>query len=128
MTAGASMLAMTRSRPPQRRQVSMSMAKTRLRRCAQVRDRCQSVADASPHWLSGLAAAARALGTTWGRSGLAGVNLSSPNVAIDTNHLEGTIRPIALGRRNWLYCWTEIGAKCVGILQSLITTCRLHQI
>ena len=34
MTAGASMLAMTRSRPPHCRQVSMSMANTRLRRCA----------------------------------------------------------------------------------------------
>jgi hypothetical protein len=33
------------------------MAKTRLRRCAQVRDRCRSVADASPRSLALLAAA-----------------------------------------------------------------------
>jgi hypothetical protein len=33
MTVGASMLAITRSRPPQRRQVSISMEKTRLGRC-----------------------------------------------------------------------------------------------
>jgi hypothetical protein len=37
MSAGCSMLAMTRSRPPHCRQVSRSMANTRLRRCAQVR-------------------------------------------------------------------------------------------
>ena len=45
---------------------------------------------------------------------------------IDTNHLERTIRPIALGRKNWLFCWTEMGARYVGIVQSLLSTCRLH--
>src|SRR5690606_36041038 len=45
------MLAMTRSRPPQRRHVSMSMANTRLRRCAHVRARCRSVTEASPYSL-----------------------------------------------------------------------------
>lgn len=56
------------------------------------------------------------------------VFLVDPNVAIDTNHLERAIRPIAMGRKNWLFCWTEIGARYVGIFQSLISTCRLHQI
>jgi len=56
------------------------------------------------------------------------VFLEYPNVAIDTNHLEREIRPIALGRRNWLFTWTEIGAKYVGIIQSLLRTCRLHRI
>ena len=49
-------------------------------------------------------------------------------VAIDTNHLERALRPIPMGRRAWLFCWTEIGAKYVGVMQSLITTCRLHDI
>ena len=31
-------------------------------------------------------------------------------------------------RKNWLFTWTELGAKHVGIVQSLITTCRLHEI
>jgi hypothetical protein len=26
------------------------------------------------------------------------------------------------------FCWTELGAKYVGIMQSLIVTCRLHGI
>jgi transposase len=56
------------------------------------------------------------------------VFLSDPAVAIDTNYIERAIRPIAVGRKNWLFCWTEIGARYVGIFQSLITTCRLHQI
>ena len=47
ITAGSSMLAMTRSRPPHRRQVSMSMANTRLRRWAQDIPWCRSMAAAS---------------------------------------------------------------------------------
>jgi hypothetical protein len=31
-----------------------------------------------------------------------------------------------MGRRNWLFCWTEVGAKHAGIVQSLVVTCRLH--
>ena len=52
--------------------------------------------------------------------------LRYPDVPIDTNHLEREIRPIALGRKNWLFCWTEVGAKYVGIFQGLLATCRLH--
>jgi len=54
------------------------------------------------------------------------VFLEYPNVPIDTNHLEREIRPIALGRKNWMFCWTEVGAQCVGIFQSLLGTCRLQ--
>jgi hypothetical protein len=54
------------------------------------------------------------------------VFLANPDVPIDTNHLERALRPIPLGRRNWLFCWTEVGAKYVGIVQSLLVTCRLH--
>ena len=56
------------------------------------------------------------------------VFLSDPEVPIDTNHLERALRSIPMGRRNWLFCWTELGAKQVGIIQSLIVTCRLHSI
>ncbi len=54
------------------------------------------------------------------------VCLENPQVPIDTNHLEREIRPIAVGRKNWLFCWTEVGAKYVGIIQSLLATCRLQ--
>lgn len=54
------------------------------------------------------------------------VFLGDPEVPLDTNHLERALRPIPMGRRNWLFCWTEVGAVQVGIIQSLITTCRLH--
>jgi transposase len=56
------------------------------------------------------------------------VFLTDPDVPIDTNHLERALRVIPMGRRNWMFCWTELGARQVGILQSLIVTCRLHDI
>ena len=56
------------------------------------------------------------------------VYLTDPDVPIDTNHLERALRAIPMGRKNWLFSWTELGAKHVGIMQSLIVTCRLHQI
>jgi len=51
---------------------------------------------------------------------------AAKQVSIDTNHVERAIRPIALGRKNWLFCWTEVGAEHAGIVQSLVATCRLH--
>jgi transposase len=62
------------------------------------------------------------------REGPLQVFLEYPDVPIDTNHLEREIRPIALGRKNWLFCWTELGAQYVGVFQSLIATCRLQGI
>lgn len=56
------------------------------------------------------------------------VFLEDPQVPMDTNHLEREIRPITLGRKNWLFCWTELGAEHVGLIQSLISTCKLHGI
>lgn len=56
------------------------------------------------------------------------VFLEDPAVPLDTNHLERALRPIPMGRKNWLFCWTELGAEHVGIIQSLISTCKLHDI
>ncbi len=54
------------------------------------------------------------------------VFLTDPDVPIDTNHIERALRVISMGRRSWLFCWTELGARDVGIIQSLLVTCRLH--
>jgi transposase len=61
------------------------------------------------------------------RAGLE-VFLEDPDVPADTNHLERALRVIPMGRKNWNFCWTEIGAEYVGVIQSLIVTCRLHDI
>ena len=54
--------------------------------------------------------------------------LADPDVPIDTNHLERALRVIPMGRCNWLFNWTEVGARHVGVIQSLLVTCRLHGI
>jgi transposase len=54
------------------------------------------------------------------------VFLIDPDVPIDTNHIERALRVIPMGRKSWLFCWTELGARHVGIIQSLVVTCRLH--
>lgn len=56
------------------------------------------------------------------------VFLDDPDVPLDTNHVEREIRTIPLGRKNWMFCWTELGAEHVGLIQSLISTCKLHDI
>lgn len=56
------------------------------------------------------------------------VFLEDPDVQPDTNHLERALRPIPMGRKNWLFCWTELGAEHLGIIQSLISTCKLHDL
>ena len=38
------------------------------------------------------------------------VFLTEPDVPLDTNHVERALMPIPLGRKNWLFCWTELGA------------------
>ena len=61
------------------------------------------------------------------RAGLE-VFLGDPDVPMDTNHLERALRAIPMGKKNWLFCWSEVGAEHAGIVQSLIATCRLHGI
>jgi transposase len=61
------------------------------------------------------------------RAGLE-IFLEDPDVPIDTNHIERALRPIPMGKKNWMFCWTEVGARHAGIVQSLIATCRLHDL
>jgi len=56
------------------------------------------------------------------------VYLDDADVPMDTNHLERALRVVPMGRRNWLFCWTELGARHIAMMQSLLTTCRLHDI
>ena len=54
------------------------------------------------------------------------VFLEHPEVEIDTNKDERALRPIPMGRKNWLFCSTELGGRYVGIAQTLIQSCRLQ--
>jgi transposase len=68
----------------------------------------------------------KALKYAMSRQGSLEVFLSDPDVPIDTNHLERGLRPIPLGKKNWMFSWAEIGAERIGVIQSLLVTCRLQ--
>jgi hypothetical protein len=54
--------------------------------------------------------------------------LTHAQVNIDTNHLERALRVIPMGKKNHLFCWSELGAKQLGALHTLTVTCKLHNI
>jgi len=64
----------------------------------------------------------KALNDALNREASLNVFLEDPDVQPDTHHLERALRPIPSGRKNWLFCWTELGAE------HLITTCKLHDL
>jgi len=48
------------------------------------------------------------------------------NLPIDNNPVENTIRPIAIGKKNWLFAGSERAGKRAAAIQSLIGTARLN--
>jgi len=54
--------------------------------------------------------------------------LSEPDLPIDNNHVERAIRPIVMGRKNWMFCWSEMGAEALATMQTLISCCVLQNI
>jgi transposase len=49
-------------------------------------------------------------------------------LAIDNGAAERAIRGIALGRKNWLFCGSERGARAACVYFSLAASCRRHEI
>lgn len=47
---------------------------------------------------------------------------------IDNNPVENSIRPVALGRKNYLFAGSHEAAKRSGMLYSLLGTCKMHDI
>ncbi|HEU4606916.1 MAG TPA: transposase [Chitinophagaceae bacterium] len=47
---------------------------------------------------------------------------------IDNNPVENSIRPVAVGRKNYLFAGSHEAAKRSGMLYSLLGTCKMHGI
>jgi hypothetical protein len=47
---------------------------------------------------------------------------------MDNNPAENAIRPIVLGRKNWLFAGSDKGGRTAAILSSFIASCRRHEI
>lgn len=50
--------------------------------------------------------------------------LRDGRIPIDNNLAENAIRPIALGRKNWMFLGSENGGEAAAILMTFCTTCR----
>lgn len=53
---------------------------------------------------------------------------SNGMLKIDNNPVENSIRPVALGRKNYLFAGSHEAAKRSGMLYSLLGTCKMHGI
>ena len=47
-----------------------------------------------------------------------------PYARLDNNVAERAVRPLAIGRKNWLFVGNEDGGKAAAIIFSLVQTCR----
>lgn len=47
---------------------------------------------------------------------------------IDNNAVERSVRPVALGRKNYLFCGSHEAAKRTALLYSLLITCKLNDV
>jgi transposase len=54
--------------------------------------------------------------------------ITEGRLKIDNNTVENSIRPVALGRKNYLFAGSHEAAKRSGILYSLLGTCKMHGI
>lgn len=49
-------------------------------------------------------------------------------ICIDDNRIENAIRPLALGRKNYLFCGNDASAYRAAIVYSLIATCKSAEV
>ena len=54
--------------------------------------------------------------------------LEDGRLPIDNNLVENSIRPVALGRKNWLFAGSKDGARRMAIIYSLVATCKLNEV
>ena len=47
---------------------------------------------------------------------------------IDNNGAERGIKPIVIGRKNWMFIGSEAAAKRTAVLLTLVNTCKAHQV
>jgi transposase len=50
--------------------------------------------------------------------------LEAPFLAIDNNAVENALRPVAVGRKNWLHVGSDRGGRSAAVLMSLVQSCK----
>lgn len=111
-----------RGRPPDQRQ------QARQARAGPLLDEMKTWLEGSLRRLSGrsdLAAAIRYALTRWAALTR---YVGDGSIEIDNNAVERAIRPIALGRKNWLFAGSDSGGTRAAAIASLIATARLNSL
>lgn len=52
------------------------------------------------------------------------IYVNDGRINIDNNPIENSIRPLALGRKNWLFCGNDASAYRAAIVYSMLASCR----
>ncbi len=50
--------------------------------------------------------------------------ISNPYARLDNNVAERAVRPLALGRKNWLFLGSDEGGEAAAVILSIVQTCR----
>jgi transposase len=109
--------------------------RTAEERLAARREHSRPIVDALRTWLpaqleriSGKSSLAEAIRYALRHMDGLGLFLEDGRVELDTNTIERSIRPIALGRKNSLFAGSDGGARHWAIAASLINTAKLHAV
>jgi hypothetical protein len=54
--------------------------------------------------------------------------LEHADIPLSNNQVENQIRPVALGRKNWLFCWSEVGARYAAVAYTFIQCCKIQNV
>ena len=70
----------------------------------------------------------KAIAYTLPRMGKLTVYTTDARLNIDNNPVENAIRPVAIGRKNYLFAGSHEAAQRAAMMYSFFNTCRLHKI
>ena len=107
--------------PEDRRSLRRAMARPRF-------DDLESWLEAQLPKLSGKTPLAQAIRYALARLPKARPYLDDGTLEIDNNAVERAMRPVALGRKNWLFAGSEGGGKALAITFTLIETAKLNDV
>ena len=98
-------------------------------------EKAQPVFDDLEEWLgaqlpkiSGKSPLAKAIRYARGRLPKARPYLSNGHLEADNNAAERAVKPVALGRKNWIFAGSEGGGKAMAIAFTLIETAKLNKV
>lgn len=111
-----------RGKPPEEK------AAVRQAKAKPVFDDLETWLDAQLPRLSGKTPLAQAIRYALGRMPKARPYLGNGHLSLDNNCAERAVKPVALGRKNWIFAGSKGGGKAMAIAYTLIETAKLNDV